>query len=211
MTYPAASPRKPASPPAARLEPDAIGIAQDTVIGMASAAPSGPEMITSLSGDIPADIRSAVEAGLQGWHRLRRFQAAMTFPAIEAAATHIGAHQSALIHQFRRLERDIGAQLYHPSTPRQPMRPTPRGAALLAALARPDIHAAATATAADVSGSRPRKPLRASRRRPARKRGTGPGNAKPTGISARPTGSAACSTNSANPSSQTSTPERQPR
>jgi hypothetical protein len=113
---------------------------------------SRPEMISRLSGDIPADIRSAVEAGLQGWHRLRRFQTAMTFPTIEAAASHLGAHQSALIHQFRRLERDIGAQLYHPSTPRQPMQPTPRGTALLAALARPDIHAAATANAPDVAG-----------------------------------------------------------
>jgi DNA-binding transcriptional LysR family regulator len=30
----------------------------------------------------------------------------------EAAATFLGAHQSALVHQFRRLERDIGARLY---------------------------------------------------------------------------------------------------
>jgi hypothetical protein len=29
-----------------------------------------------------------------------------------AAAFHLGAYQSALIHQFRRLERDIGAPLY---------------------------------------------------------------------------------------------------
>jgi amino acid transporter len=42
MTSPAASPlAAPApTPPAARLEPDAIGVAQDTVIGMASAAPA---------------------------------------------------------------------------------------------------------------------------------------------------------------------------
>ena len=40
----------------------------------------------------------------------------MTFPAIEAAATCLSAHQSALVHQFRRLERDIGAKPYHPST-----------------------------------------------------------------------------------------------
>lgn len=154
---------------------------------------SRPEMITSLSGDIPADIRSAVEAGLQGWHRLRRFQAAMTFPTIEAAATHIGAHQSALIHQFRRLERDIGAPLYHPSTPRQPMRPTPRGAALLAALARPGIHAAATASAPDVSGPRPRNPCGPADADRQGRAAPGLGTRKPTGISARPTGSAACS------------------
>jgi amino acid transporter len=42
MTSPAASPlAAPApAPPAARLEPDAIGVAQDTVIGMASSAPA---------------------------------------------------------------------------------------------------------------------------------------------------------------------------
>jgi hypothetical protein len=113
---------------------------------------SRPEMITKLSADIPRDIRRAVEGGLKGWHRLRRFQIAMTFPTIEAAANHLSAHQSALIHQFRRLERDIGAPLYHRSTHRQPMQPTQRGTALLAALARPDIQAAAAAKASNVSG-----------------------------------------------------------
>ncbi len=96
-------------------------------------------MFTKLGKDVPADIRRAVEGGLQGWHRLRRFQAAMTFPTIAAAARDLGAHQSALVHQFRRLERDIGAKLYHPSTPRQGMRPTHRGAALLRELERPEI------------------------------------------------------------------------
>ena len=44
MTYrPAPVPPGAASAPAieARLEPDAIGVAQDTVIGMASSAPAG--------------------------------------------------------------------------------------------------------------------------------------------------------------------------
>jgi hypothetical protein len=42
MTSPAASPATAPAPaaPGARLEPDAIGVAQDTVIGMASAAPA---------------------------------------------------------------------------------------------------------------------------------------------------------------------------
>jgi DNA-binding transcriptional ArsR family regulator len=113
---------------------------------------SRPEMITRLSADIPRDVRRAVEGGLKGWHRLRRFEAAMAFPTIEAAATHLGACQSALIHQFRRLERDIGARLYYPSAPRQPMRPTRRGAALLQALSRPDTQALAFAHAPEVSG-----------------------------------------------------------
>jgi hypothetical protein len=107
---------------------------------------SRPEMITRLGADIPRDIRRAVEGGLKGWHRLHRFQIAMTFPTIQAAAAHLGAHQSALVHQFRRLERDIGAKLYYPSTPHQPMRPTPRGAALLKALTQPEIHDLARST-----------------------------------------------------------------
>jgi hypothetical protein len=97
---------------------------------------SRPEMITTLSGDIPIDIRHAVEGGLQGWHRLRRFQTAMTFPTIEAAAINLSAHQSALIHQFRRLEHDIGtpalpplhappAHAPHPARHRAPDRTRP--------------------------------------------------------------------------------------
>ena len=100
-------------------------------------------MTARLSTEISLDIRRAVEGGLKGWHRLRRFQVAMTFPTIGAAAVHLGAHQSALVHQFRRLERDIGADLYHRSHPRQPMRPTARGAALLDALKQPGVAALA--------------------------------------------------------------------
>lgn len=103
-----------------------LGVAVMTVYdaarryGITSRAPgvhSSPQMITKLGKDSLRDVRRAVEGGLQGWHRLRRFQIAMTFPTIEAAATSLGAHQSALVHQLRRLERDIGATLYHPSTP----------------------------------------------------------------------------------------------
>ncbi len=108
---------------------------------------SRPEMITRLGAGIPRDIRRAVEGGLKGWHRLRRFGAAMAFPTIETAAAHLGAHQSALVHQFRRLERDIGARLYYRSTPSQPMRPTRRGTALLLVFSRPDIRALAAAQA----------------------------------------------------------------
>jgi|GEM_PF-953381 len=130
-----------------------LGVTDVTVIAAArrhgiSSRPPGvhsrPEMITTLSPDIPADIRRAVEGGLHGWHRLRRFQAAMAFPTIHAAATHLGAHQSALIHQFHRLERDIGGQLYHRSAPGRPMRPTERGTALLQALNQPSVRAIAS-------------------------------------------------------------------
>ncbi len=76
----------------------------------------------------------------------------MTCPTIEAAAACLRTHQSALVHQFRRLARDIGAALYQPSSPGQPMQPTRRRAALFTVLARPDIQALATAHAPGVSG-----------------------------------------------------------
>nr|WP_165486040.1 LysR family transcriptional regulator [Frankia sp. Cppng1_Ct_nod] len=65
----------------------------------------------------------------------------MTFPTINTAADHLGADQAALVRQFRRLERDIGAPLFYRATHAQPMRPTPRGQALLRALTRPEIRA----------------------------------------------------------------------
>ena len=138
-----------------------LGVRPETVIAAARrhhipsrpfTVHSRPEMTTRLEAAVPRDIRRAVEGSLQGWHRLRRFQAAMAFPTIEAAAAHLGTSQSALIHQLRRLERDIGAPLYHASSPGKPMQPTRRGTALLAALDRPDIHALAMEHAPDMSG-----------------------------------------------------------
>lgn len=104
---------------------------------------SHPKMITRLGADIPRDIRRAVESGLNGWHRLRRFQAAMTFPTIKAAAAHLGTHRTALGRQLKRLESDIGARLYHRSSTYQPMRTTQRGTALLQALSQPEVQALA--------------------------------------------------------------------
>jgi DNA-binding transcriptional ArsR family regulator len=146
-----------------------LGVRPETVIAAARrhhipsrpfTVHSRPEMTTRLEPSVPRDIRRAVEGSLQGWHRLRRFKAAMTFPTIEAAAAHLGTSQSALIHQFRRLERDIGAPLYHASAPGKPMQPTQRGATLLAALDQPDINALAMEHAPDMSGpaSSSRKP-----------------------------------------------------
>ncbi|HVA61366.1 MAG TPA: hypothetical protein VNG13_12650 [Mycobacteriales bacterium] len=104
---------------------------------------SRPDMITTLGEDIPPDIRRAVEGSLHGWQRLHRFREAMAYPAIGTAARQIGAHPSALIHQFQRLERDIGATLYHRFSPGHPMWPTARGNALLQALGHPAVRALA--------------------------------------------------------------------
>ena len=102
---------------------------------------SHPQMLRTLDGHIPSDIRRAVEGGLYGWQRLHRFQQAMGFPTIKQAAQHLGAHQAALVRQLQRLERDIGAQLYHRATQTLPLRPTRRGAALLDALDQPAVRA----------------------------------------------------------------------
>jgi hypothetical protein len=98
---------------------------------------------------IDRDVRRAVEGGLKGWHRLRRFQAAMTFPLSKPPPPISAPSSPRSSNQFRRLEHNIGARLYRRFTPRQPMRPTQRGTALLHALSRPDIQALAAAQAAE--------------------------------------------------------------
>jgi hypothetical protein len=105
-------------------------------------------MITTLGEDIPPDIRRAVEGSLHGWQRLNRFREAMAYPAIGTAARQIGAHPSALIHQFQRLERDIGATLYHRSSPGHPAR----GSALIQDLKHPAVRAIAPLPPADRAG-----------------------------------------------------------
>ena len=147
-----------------------------TMTGVRGPAPAGPCPLPGhdLTGQrpgsgspaepgdqIPGDIRRAAGNSPAGWHRLRRFQIAMTSPTIAAAAAGLRICPSALSHQLRRLEGDIGAKLYQPATSRRPWRPTRRGAALLTALARPGIQALATAHAPDVSGpARSRSPYR---------------------------------------------------
>lgn len=61
----------------------------------------------------------------------------MTFPTLKSAAEHLGAHPTALVTQFQRLERDIGAPLYHRAIPGRPLRPTRQGSSLLRILCRP--------------------------------------------------------------------------
>ena len=117
--------------------------------GRTSPAPAAPPSpAPRASATSAAQPKTAGPAGV----RLRRFQIAMASPTIAAAAARLRICPSALSHQFRRLERDIGAKLYQPATSRRPWRPTGRGAALLTALARPDIQALAAAHAPQISG-----------------------------------------------------------
>jgi hypothetical protein len=63
----------------------------------------------------------------------------MTYPTLKATAEHLGALPAAHVTQFQRLERDIGAPLYHRATPGRPLRPTPQGRSLLRVPSQPNI------------------------------------------------------------------------
>lgn len=84
-------------------------------------------------------MRAALSDGAQGWIRLHRFQAAIAFPSMRIAATALPAPRPSLAAQIRRLERDIGAPLYHRAAPARPQRPTERGQRLLHHLITPHI------------------------------------------------------------------------
>ena len=98
------------------------GITMTGIRGPAPAGPCplpGPDLTGQASGSgspadpgdqVPGDIRRAAGDSPAGWHRLRRFQIAMASPTIAAAAAGLRICPSALSHQLRRLEGDIGAQ-----------------------------------------------------------------------------------------------------
>ncbi|MEV4873884.1 LysR family transcriptional regulator [Streptomyces syringium] len=99
---------------------------------------SSPQMMSRLDGRLSPDTR-AVDGGLQGWERLHRFQIAMAFPTLSAAARHLGINPATLVTQFQRLENDIGASLFHRSTSGKPQQPTKRGRRLLDYLTKEHI------------------------------------------------------------------------
>lgn len=69
----------------------------------------------------------------------RTFRDGDDVSTLKAATEHLGAHPTALVTQCQRLERDIGAPLYHRATPGRPLRPTSQGRSLLQVLRQPDI------------------------------------------------------------------------
>ncbi|MBS2963436.1 TniQ family protein [Actinocrinis puniceicyclus] len=102
---------------------------------------SFPEMIAKLPPGIPRAIRQAVEGGLRGWERLRRFQITMRFPTATTAGTYLGITHSSLIHQFQRLEDDLGTALFDRAVIGTPQHPTKAGTRLLRHLEREDVNA----------------------------------------------------------------------
>lgn len=121
---------------------------------------SHPHMLTKLDTGFHPDIRRAVHGGLHGWQRLHRFQAVMGFTTTDEAAECLGVDQGTLVRQLHRLRDDIGNPLYIRATIKRPMRPTPRGQALLRALKDPRVqpHLEAAATRGNkASDQQPRK------------------------------------------------------
>ncbi|MEV5202398.1 TniQ family protein [Streptomyces sp. NPDC053720] len=96
-------------------------------------------LIEKLDESLPHDIRTAVEATLHGWLRLRRFQIHMAFPSLTTSAAYIGVPPGALTSQFNQLEQSLDAPLFHRARRHSPQRPTGRGAALLRHLDEPHI------------------------------------------------------------------------
>jgi DNA-binding transcriptional LysR family regulator len=130
---------------------------------------SRPDLLARLPATAPPDLRAAVDGHLHAWSRLERFATAMTYSSLHQASTAMGINQVTLVGQFRRLETDIGAALFHRATPGRAQQPTPRGQALLDALARPDIkalrHPRARPAARGSAGARSVCPQAAARRR----------------------------------------------
>ncbi|MFF8595193.1 LysR family transcriptional regulator [Streptomyces sp. NPDC015220] len=60
---------------------------------------------------LPVILRKAL-TGLFAWQRLSRFVAARSYPTLADAARHLGIHQSALVTEINRLERDLGQALF---------------------------------------------------------------------------------------------------
>jgi hypothetical protein len=85
--------------------------------------------------DLPAPIAKAVTSPY-AWQRLNRFAAAIGYQTLREAAEHLGTTQPALTSQIERLELDIGGPLLERAERGRPMRPTPLGEQVLAALHR---------------------------------------------------------------------------
>jgi len=100
------------------------------------------EMHAPLDPAHPPVVRAAVEGTLHGWLRLARFQTAIAYPTMKAAAAAMGIHLTALTVEIQRLETDTAGRLYERAAYGKPQRPTRHGQALLEALDQPPTAAA---------------------------------------------------------------------
>jgi hypothetical protein len=97
-----------------------------------------PELaqLAAQASKAPAILRPAF-TGPGAWDRLREFAAASGYRTLKEAAEALGTHHTALITRIGRLRRDIGHPLLIRATTASPMKLTPTGEAVVAA-----IHAA---------------------------------------------------------------------
>ncbi len=82
---------------------------------------------------IPSILRPAL-AGIGGWERLQRFADAANYPTLQIAAHQLGLNQFALVDQINRIERDLGGRVLIRAKSGQPMRLTPVGSHVIAAV-----------------------------------------------------------------------------
>lgn len=72
--------------------------------------------------------------GQGAWLRLHRFAAAASYPTLGIAASTLGLHLATLVTQINRLERDLAGQLLTRAERGHPMRLTPFGRKVIAAI-----------------------------------------------------------------------------
>lgn len=84
---------------------------------------------------LPAPIAKALTSSY-AWQRLNRFAAATGYRTLREAAGHLGITPTTLAVHINRLERDIGGPLLQRAERGRPMRPTPLGEQVIAALHR---------------------------------------------------------------------------
>ncbi len=75
------------------------------------------EMHTPIDAAHSPIVRAAVEGTLHGWQRLSRFQAAIAYPTMKAAATALGLHVTALTG------KDPAPRIRHQRSALPPRRP----------------------------------------------------------------------------------------
>lgn len=86
---------------------------------------------------IPAVLRDALKSP-SGRQRLERFVAALPYPTVTEAARALGIHQSTLVTQINRLEKDLGQPLIERAERGRRMRPTRFGRSVAAAVGQFD-------------------------------------------------------------------------
>jgi hypothetical protein len=89
----------------------------------------------AVAADAPVILRPALP-DICGWQRLQRFEAAIAYPTMGAAAVALGLHKVTLIIYINRLERDLGGKLLVRAQRGHPMTLTTFGAEVASAIAR---------------------------------------------------------------------------